>query len=667
MTITFVNDLRLSEMATGDNSGTWGNVTNTNLELIGDAFGHGTRAIADASTDNITIADGTADADRAMYLKLTGGGQACTVTLLPNTVSKVWMMENGTSAALTFTQGSGANVIIPAGDTKLIASDGAGSGAVVYDVFASLSVVDLNVSGAVDIDGAVQIDNTVSVGVNDTGYDVKFFGDTASAFMLWDASADDLILGGAAGLSVNSAALVTGVLTTTAAAVFNGGFASNGNSTVDGTFIPSGKITADAGIDIDNFNIDGTTIALSSGNMTIDAADDLILESGDGDFFFKDSSLGANFCNIYENNSDLFILNPINNERVIIQGIDNNAGVNALIFDMADAGTAIFNHDAQFPDGAQVRLGADNDLKLHLSSTTGIVEATNGDLQLSGADDINIIAADNVDIIVQGNESAATFTGNGAVTLFHNNLKKFETTAEGSKSTNQHSSTTLTDMSSNTSFIVSNPTSGNGIYNALEFAGNQQSMFIASINHATEATRKLAFYVGSSGGDAAADEAVHFKSTGAIFNPTANTDKDFQVKSNNHANALFVDGADGKVTISGQLNTSSGVSGIMRTSQRTAISGTTNTTIVTTVGAGGSSAAAAQVIVYGSDNSSRSFMDTLNVGSSSGIVVAQSSTLAGSPHGRTYAISGTNLNLQFQSGASGYAVNCAVTTLDFPH
>jgi hypothetical protein len=72
---------------------------------------------------------------------------------------------------------------------------------------------------AVDIDGATQIDATVTVGVDDTGYDVKFFGATAGAYMLWDESADDLILGGAAGLSVNSAALVTGVLTTTAATV----------------------------------------------------------------------------------------------------------------------------------------------------------------------------------------------------------------------------------------------------------------------------------------------------------------------------------------------------------------------------------------------------------------------------------------------------------------
>jgi len=142
MASTYVNNLRLNEMATGDQSGTWGTTTNTNLELIGQAFGWGTRAIANASTDNITIADGASDADRSMALKLTGGGQACTVTLLPNTSSKVWVMENATSYTLTFTQGSGANVAILAGETKMIATDGGGSGAVVYDL-----LTDVNLAG----------------------------------------------------------------------------------------------------------------------------------------------------------------------------------------------------------------------------------------------------------------------------------------------------------------------------------------------------------------------------------------------------------------------------------------------------------------------------------------------------------------------------------------
>tara|TARA_R110002020_G_scaffold132420_5_gene295693 strand:- start:6415 stop:7479 length:1065 start_codon:yes stop_codon:yes gene_type:complete len=47
---------------------------------------------------------------------------------------------------------------------------------------------------AVDIDGAVQIDNTITVGVDDTGYDVKFFGASAGHYMLWDQASDALVL-----------------------------------------------------------------------------------------------------------------------------------------------------------------------------------------------------------------------------------------------------------------------------------------------------------------------------------------------------------------------------------------------------------------------------------------------------------------------------------------
>ena len=53
---------------------------------------------------------------------------------------------------------------------------------------------------AVDIDGAVQADATVTVGVDDTGYDVKLFGATSGAYALWDESTDDLKLVGGAGL-----------------------------------------------------------------------------------------------------------------------------------------------------------------------------------------------------------------------------------------------------------------------------------------------------------------------------------------------------------------------------------------------------------------------------------------------------------------------------------
>ena len=159
MTSSYVNDLRLEEIANGEASGTWGTKTNVNLELIGEALGFGTRAIADASTDNITIADGASDNDRALYLVLTGGGQTCTVTLLPNTSSKVWIMKNSTSFALAFTQGSGANVSIAAGETKVIATNGAGSGAIVYELD-GLSQSNATVGTELVLNGKLSVDAT---------------------------------------------------------------------------------------------------------------------------------------------------------------------------------------------------------------------------------------------------------------------------------------------------------------------------------------------------------------------------------------------------------------------------------------------------------------------------------------------------------------------------
>jgi len=269
---TYVNDLRLKEIATGDESGTWGASVNTQYELIGEAMGAGTEAIADASTHTITMADGATDGFRCTFLRLTGGGQACTVTLAPNTVSHTWIIRNATSYALTFTQGSGANVIIAAGQAKIVSTDGAGSGAIVYECLEDLELggtltvgiddtgQDVKFYGATSgkywlwdesADGVVQ-QGTLTVGVDDTGYDVKLFGATSGAYMLWDESADDLKLVGAAGLTVAgdididgtanldivdidgavdmaTTALVTGVLTTTATQVATGGITSGSN------------------------------------------------------------------------------------------------------------------------------------------------------------------------------------------------------------------------------------------------------------------------------------------------------------------------------------------------------------------------------------------------------------------------------------------------------
>ena len=99
MASTFENDLRLEEIGTGEQAGTWGATTNTNMELIAEAFSYGTEAITtNADTHTTTVADGSADAGRAMYIKYTGTlDSACTVTIGPNTINRMHFIENATT------------------------------------------------------------------------------------------------------------------------------------------------------------------------------------------------------------------------------------------------------------------------------------------------------------------------------------------------------------------------------------------------------------------------------------------------------------------------------------------------------------------------------------------------------------------------------------------
>lgn len=149
MASTYVNDLRLNEMATGDASGTWGTVTNTNLELISEAFGFGTEAITtNANTHTSTIADGATDPVRAMYVKYTGALDSdCTITIAPNTLNRVHIIENATTDSggsgpynIIIKQGSGATVTIANGQVSAVYLDGAGSGAAVLDALTDLSI-----------------------------------------------------------------------------------------------------------------------------------------------------------------------------------------------------------------------------------------------------------------------------------------------------------------------------------------------------------------------------------------------------------------------------------------------------------------------------------------------------------------------------------------------
>ena len=165
---------------------------------------------------------------------------------------------------------------------------------------------DLDVDGtanldAVDIDGAVQLDSTFTVGVNDTGHDVKFFGATSGQYMLWDESADELVLAGDTKLSFHDAA---------------GGEYLQASS--DGVMV---------------FNA-GTSIASTTGTYTITNANGEAFKVGSAGVVINDSGVAANDFRIEsDSNANIFFVDSGNNkvgmgtnspeENLHIAGSDN--------------------------------------------------------------------------------------------------------------------------------------------------------------------------------------------------------------------------------------------------------------------------------------------------------------------------------------------------------
>ena len=147
---TYVNNLRLTELATGEGAGTWGTTTNSNLEFIGEALGFGTQAAFASDADSTTtVADGSTDPARAMYYKVTSSGSLSTtrvLTIAPNTLSRLMYIENATSGSqsIQVSQGSGGNVPIANGEAAIVYLDGAGSGAAVVDANTALSTTKIN-------------------------------------------------------------------------------------------------------------------------------------------------------------------------------------------------------------------------------------------------------------------------------------------------------------------------------------------------------------------------------------------------------------------------------------------------------------------------------------------------------------------------------------------
>ena len=219
------------------------------------------------------------------------------------------------------------------------------------------------------------------------------------------------------------------------------------NITIAGTLASTGVLTANAGVVVDNITIDGTEIDLSSGDLTLDVAGNIVLNADGGGIQFYD---GSDYIGSFGNSStDFSIMSRTDDKDIVFKGIDNSSTITALTLDMSNAGTATFNN--------YVIAGAANDARVYFNASSGYSPR----LQ-SSTNDLSIYT---------NNEARVTILNDGKVgigTTTANKIFNIADSAQGGETLKLH----FEADSSADKWAIYSYDRTNGHYADLSFGGN---------------------------------------------------------------------------------------------------------------------------------------------------------------------------------------------------
>ena len=335
------SDLKIELINTGEQSGSWGTTTNTNLGTALEEAIVGTVDVAFSSGQvTLTLSNSNAtQSARHLRLNLTGTSGGAQNLVVP-AIQKNYLVNNGTADTITVKTPSGSGIGVPSGKTMWVYNNGTNvvdavtavsslqsdGGVTVDNITIDGTQIDLS-SGdlLIDVAGDINLDaDGGDISFEDAGTEVGRINMDSSNLTLRSAVSDkDVIIQGNDGGS-NITALTLDMSEAGAASF---------NSTV----------TANAGVIVDNITIDGTEIDLSSGDLTIDVAGDIILDADGGDVKINDG--GVAIAELTNSSTDFVIKSVTSDKDMIFKGNDGGSAITALTLDMSAAGAATFNND----------------------------------------------------------------------------------------------------------------------------------------------------------------------------------------------------------------------------------------------------------------------------------------------------------------------------------
>ena len=184
MASSYSQDLKLELMVTGEKAGLWGDITNTNLNILQQAIaGYTTLSVNSTTTGTLTFSNGVQSNGKNMVIDITGTPSgACTVTM-PDSVEKYYVIKNSTGGTETVTvktsSGTGVSFATNEKTTKIVYSDG--TNIVNSNIGALVNDYSPQLAAALDTNGqAIQFDNATGI-QDDSGNEQVTFSKTASA------------------------------------------------------------------------------------------------------------------------------------------------------------------------------------------------------------------------------------------------------------------------------------------------------------------------------------------------------------------------------------------------------------------------------------------------------------------------------------------------------